>query len=168
MATNKIEMLYNLKQNNIEGSKSYGLWYPKVVHRSTLNLRGLAQHIADHGSPYTPDIVYGVLTKMVSCLVELVEQGMGVKLDGLGIFHPTLESKGAETPINYDINANLQGVHIRFRPEGVEEDNITSRVFKHRVQMRQNMIFDKNGVPKKVVDGQLVDYGNEDDGNDNG
>jgi hypothetical protein len=29
------------------------------------------------------------------------------------------------------------------------------------------MIFDRFGVPKKVVDGQLVDYGDEDDNDDN-
>ena len=38
-----------------------------------------------------------------------------------------------------------------------------SRVMKEKVQFQQNMIFDKNGVPKKVKDGQLVDYGEDDE-----
>ena len=42
-----------------------------------------------------------------------------------------------------------------------------TRVMKEKVQMSQNMIFDKNGVPKKVVDGQLVDYGEDEDSDDN-
>ena len=162
MATNKIEMLYNLRQNSMEGSKSYGLWYPKVVQRTTLNLRGLADHIADHGSIYTPDVVNGVLKKFTSCVIELLEQGIGVKLDGLGKLYPTMEAKGVESPDKYDIGTNLKGVHIRFRPEGVADDNITSVAFKSRVKFRQNMIFDMNGVPKKIVDGELVDYGNDD------
>ena len=165
MATKKIEMQYNLKQLNNEHNNAHLLWFPKVVRRSTLSLRGLSDHISDHGSIYTRDVVQGVLTKFTTCLTELIAQGVAVKLDGLGTFYPTLEAKGAESPVGYNVMDYLKGVHIRFTPEGCEDDNITSRVMKQKVQMSQNMIFDKNGVPKKVVDGQLVDYG-EDDGSD--
>ena len=167
MATKKIEMLYNLRQMNNEHNNAHLLWFPKVARRSTLSLRGLSDHISDHGSIYTRDVVQGVLTKFTTCLTELIEQGVAVKLDGLGTFYPTLESKGAESPVGYNVMDYLKGVHIRFTPEGCEDDNITSRVMKGRVAMSQNMIFDKNGVPKKVVDGQLVDYGDEDDSDDN-
>ena len=163
MANTKISMLYDLHQSNMENSPSYGKWYPRVVRRDTLSLRGLADHISDHGSIYTRDVVLGVLTKFTACLIELVSQGIGVKLDGLGTFYPTLEAKGASTPISYDINSNLVGVHIRFNPEDVKLDQITSRAFKQKCTLQQNMIFDKAGKPKKIVDGRLVDYGNEDD-----
>ncbi len=61
---------------------------------------------------------------------------------------------------------NLKGVHIRFRPEGVSEDNITSRVFKKQIAFAQAApgIFDMKNRPKKIVDGELVDDGNDDDG----
>jgi len=163
MAKEKISMAYDLKQNNVESSSTYGLWYPRAVRRDTLSLRGLADHIADHGSIYTRDVVLGVLTKFTSCLTELVSQGTGVKLDGLGTFYPTLEAKGAESPVGYDVNAYVKGVHIRFLPESADLDNITSREFAKKCILQQNMIFDKNGVPKRVVDGQLVDYGDDDD-----
>ena len=54
-------------------------------------------------------------------------------------------------------------MHIRFNPEDVKLDQITSRAFKQKCTLQQNMIFDKAGKPKKIVDGRLVDYGNEDD-----
>lgn len=165
MATKKIEMLYNLKQLNNANNNAHLLWFPKAVRRSTLNLRGLSDHIAEHGSIYTRDVVQGVLTKFTSCMTELIEQGVAIKLDGLGTFYPTLESKGAESPVGYNITDYLKGIHIRFTPEGCDDDNITSRMMKQRVIMSQNMIFDKNGVPKKVVDGQLVDYGDDEDDN---
>ena len=167
MATQKIEMQYNLRQLNNENNNAHLLWFPRAVRRSTLNLRGLSDHISDHGSIYTRDVVLGVLSKFTSCLVELVAQGVAVKLDGLGTFYPTLEAEGAESPVGYNIAEYLKGVHIRFTPEGSDVDNITSREMKKRVVMLQNMIFDKNGVPKKIKDGQLVDYGvdDEDDGN---
>ena len=37
-----------------------------------------------------------------------------MKLDGLGTFFPTMESKGAESPVGYNIRDYLKGVHIRF------------------------------------------------------
>ncbi len=165
MATQKIAFLYDLKQMNNENSSGHLQWYPKAKRQSTLSLRGLASHISEHGSIYTRDVVLGVLTKFTSCMVELVSQGVAVKLDGLGTFYPTLEASGAESPVGYNINEHLEGVHIRFTPENSDDDKITSRAFRERVSMKQNMIFDKSGVPKKVVDGQLVDYGvdNDDD-----
>jgi len=53
-------------------------------------------------------------------------------------------------------------VHVRFYPEGADDDDITSREMKEKVILSQNMIFDLHGVPKRVKDGQLVDYGDDD------
>jgi predicted histone-like DNA-binding protein len=163
MATSKIEMKYNLRQFNNDKSSAHMLWFPRAVRNSTLNLRGLSDHISSHGSVYTNDVVGGVLTKFKECLVELVSEGTAVKIDGLGTFYPSLEAKGAEDPVGYNINEYLEGVHVRFLPENAEDDRITSRAFLNKVALSQNMIFDINGVPKKVKNGQLVDYGNDDD-----
>ena len=168
MAKNAIELEYDLRQNNVETSTSYRLWYPRAVRRGTLSLRGLADHIADHGSVYTRDVVIGVLTKFTICLVELLKQGQAVKLDGLGIFYPTLEATGAENPVGYNINEFVKGVHIRFNPDQTELDDISSRKLSAQVAFRQRMIFDLTGKPKKVVDGKLVDYGDGDDGDGGG
>jgi hypothetical protein len=162
MATNKIEMQYDLRQNSNEENAAYGKWYPRAVRTSTLNLKGLADHIQGHGSVYTRDLVEGVILKFKDCLVELISQGIGVKLDGLGTFYPTLEAKGSESAIGYNLASNLLGVHIRFTPEHAADERITSRALKSQVAFSQRMIFDKYGVPKKVKDGQLVDYGTDD------
>ncbi len=50
MATQKIAMGINLRQNKIEGSSAYGKYYPEVDQQKTLSLRGFAQHMPDHGS----------------------------------------------------------------------------------------------------------------------
>ena len=72
MATTKVEMQYDIYQNANEDSTAYGKWYPRAVQLSTLNLKGLANHIQGHGSVYTQDVVLGVITKFRDCLVELV------------------------------------------------------------------------------------------------
>ena len=168
MADTQLSVKYNLRQLNNENNSAHLLWFPRVVRTDTLNLRGLSDHIFSHGSPYTRDTVIGVLTAFRDCMVELLSSSVAIKIDGLGTFYPTLEAKGAETPIGYNIREYAKGLHVRFQPEGATEDNITSRVLKENVRFQQNMIFDLHGVPKKVKNGQLVDYGEDDDDEDEG
>ena len=147
MAESKIAMQYDLRQNNITGSASYGKWYAQAVRRSTLNTRGLADHIVSHGSVFTRDVVEGMVIKFRECIVELLMQGVGVKLDGLGTFYPTLETTGADTPEGYTIGDHLKGVHIRFRPERTPGDDLTSPVFAREVLLRQRLVIDRHGMP---------------------
>ena len=163
MATSKIELQYDLRQNSNSESSAYGKWYPFAVRNSTLSLKGLANHISGHGTVYTNDVVTGVLSKFTSCMIELVTQGIAVKLDGLGTFYPTLEATGASSPVGYDISSKLIGLHIRFTPENAGEDKISSRVMAGKVPFKQRMLFDLNGVPKKIKNGELVDYGTDND-----
>ncbi len=65
MATQKIAMGINLRQNKIEGSTAYGKYYPEVDTQKTLSLRGFAQHMTDHGSLYGRAIVEGATTSAV-------------------------------------------------------------------------------------------------------
>ena len=87
MATQKIAMGINLRQNKIEGSTAYGKYYPEVDTQKTLSLRGFAQHMTDHGSLYGRAIVEGVLLQITECLPELVAQGVPVQLGSLGTFY---------------------------------------------------------------------------------
>ena len=165
---NRLQFRYDIVENSMSNSTANGKWYARAKHAGVINLRGLADHIADHGSVYTRDIVIGVLTKFTGCLVELCTQGARVKFDGLGTFYINLETDGAETPVGYNINEHLKGAHLRFLPDDSELDKLTSREMKTKITLKQNMIFDKLGVPKKVVDGQLVDYGEKPEGDGDG
>ena len=126
----------NLRKNDNSSSGGYGKYYPKAVEKKTISLRGLTDHMAGHNCIYGRDVIEGVLTKMVSCLIELLSQGNPVKIDGLGTFVPTVESTKAgitkEDIVAGKWNAAtyVKAVHIRFRPEGATDDNITSRNFK--------------------------------------
>lgn len=147
MKDSKIAMQYDLRQSN-KKNLTYGKWYAQAVRHSTLNTRGLAEHIMSHGSIFTRDVVEGMIIKFRECIVELLMQGTGVKLEGLGTFYPTLEVTGADTPEKYDVNDYLKGVHIRFLPEKCPDDNITSRAFAQKVLLRQRMVIDRHGVPQ--------------------
>ena len=82
-------------------------------------------------------MVEGVLIKLTQCVPELLAQGQPVKLDGLGTFYPTAQNKpggleSIEEAKTIAPTAQVEGVHIRFTPEGEMLDNITSKAFKEK------------------------------------
>ena len=134
MATNEIKLGINLRQNKNSKNAGYGKYYPEVDTQTTLTLKGFAKHMSDHGSIYGLDLIEGVLKKITQCLPELISQGVPVRLDPLGTFLPTCD---VDKPLlnipameGADPNNVVKGVHIRFLPYGVEDENITSRRFK--------------------------------------
>ena len=133
MADNKTPLRIDLVKNSNQKSDYFGHYYGRVVRVATLSTRAFAQHIADHGSIYTLDIVTGVLRKLTDCLIEQLAEGKGVKLDG-----------GADQLI--------EGIHVRFTPEGTELDDITSKAMKKRsaLQLRNVVEITKTTVAGKV------------------
>ena len=125
------KILYEVKQNQNEHNAAFDKWYAKIKSLETLNTRKLAQHISEHGSIYTPDVVYGVLEKFRSCLVEMLLESKKVKIEGLGTFYCTLENQknGALKKEDFNVNKHLKALHIRFLPEQTTEENISSRQF---------------------------------------
>ena len=136
MAVKNPQFEINVRMNENSSSSAFGKYYPKAVEKQTISLRGLCKHMSEHNSIYGRDVIEGVLTKMAGCIIELVSQGNPVKIDGLGTFVPTVESTkngiSREDLIAGRWNAStyVKAIHIRFRPEGTGDDDITSRNFK--------------------------------------
>ena len=157
MANNKIPLEINLYQNLNMESNAYCKWYGRVVRRSTLNTRGLCEHIQSHGSIYTSDVVAGVIAALRRCIPELIAQGVAVQLEGIGTFYPTAKNvkEGAATIADAkDMGADqlIEGIHVRFTPEGTELDDITSKAMKKRsaLQLRNVVEITKTTVAGKV------------------
>ena len=125
------KIIYEVYQNQNEHNAAYGKWYGRVKYLESLNTRKLSNHIAEHGSIYTPDIVYGVMEKFRSCLLEMLLNSKKVKIEGLGTFYTTLECQkgGAVSKDKFSIMKDVKGLHIRFLPEQEQEQNISSREF---------------------------------------
>ena len=125
------KIIYEVKQNQNSYSAAFGKWYAQIKNLETLNTRKLANHISEHGSIYTPDVVYGVLEKFRSCLLEMLLNSKKVKIEGLGTFYCTLENqkKGVLKKEDFNPNKHLKALHIRFLPEQTTEENISSRQF---------------------------------------
>ena len=130
------KIIYELRQNKNNKSQVFGRWFAHSKSIETLNTRKLAKHISEHGSVYTQDVVFGVLEKFRSCLVEMLLESKRVKIDGLGTFFTTLENEpgGALKKEEFNVGKNLKALHIRFMPEQEQEMNISSREFLKKAE----------------------------------
>ncbi len=164
MAKNTIAMEVNLRKNENQQNAGYGKYYLEVARKPTLSLKGFAQHMVDHGSIYSRDVIEGVLKKITQCLPELIAQGIPVQLEPLGTFSPSVKNKKEGLTLTqlktgaWDINTQVEGVHFNFLPYSVADENLTSRKFKEEwctlqltdvVKSRKETI---NGKVKRFVE----------------
>ena len=88
--------------------------YGKIIYRGTLSLSDMAEHIMKHGSVYTEDVVIGVITKLKTCMQEMLADGYKVKLDGIGTLYPVLSSKGVTDAKDFSANEAITRLGISF------------------------------------------------------
>lgn len=124
----KIPLRVALRKNKNVKSTGYNKYYGEIVLRQGLTQRGLVDHIMSHIPGITKTMVNSVLETVTNCIPELVSQGVSVKLDGIGVFYPTVSSKGAANPKDLNVQDDIKGVRIRFRPDTTKLDNISSKV----------------------------------------
>ncbi len=154
-----------LRQNRNTYSNAYGKFYAERAEVKTISTRGLCEHMASHQSIYSRDIIEGVITKMRSCLVELLSEGNPVKLDGLGTFDPQVENtKGGITEAailagNYNPLTLVKGVHIRFLPEGETNDDIRSTTFKDQCSFTTQGVLEPIDLTPEETDASKKKWG---------
>ena len=74
-------LLYVLKLNqNAKMPEAYGKYYAYPVITQTVDIDGLAEHMASHNTPFSKGAIKGMITDMVSCVKELTLQGFAVKM----------------------------------------------------------------------------------------
>ena len=129
--------MYQLYQNKSSREKVSGLWFARAKAVETLDNRAMATHIAEHGSIYTPDVIFGVLEKYRTCIIEMLLSSRKVKIDGLGTFYATIQSTGAESVAKFDVKKNISAVHIRFLPEQEKALSLASTEFIKKVKFSE-------------------------------
>ena len=112
-------ILYVLRKNNNSESPSFGQYYAYPVIEETVDLDGLAAHMAAHNTPYSKGAIKGVLADMCACIKELLLEGKNVKIADLAIFSLGIKnSSGALSPDDFSVSKNIQGVKFRARATG--------------------------------------------------
>lgn len=154
--------LFKNKNEKLEGA--FGKVYARPVVTQTINLDGLAEHMAEHNTGFSPGSVKGLLTDMVRCVKELVLKGIAVKIDDLAIFSIGLRTKsGADSKDDFSVAKNISGVKLRARATG----SLTSESLNLDATLMNIEKLTKENSKKKNPDGTNPD-GTTADGTDPG
>ena len=153
MATNTLIMSYVLKKFKNARSSANNRWFAYVNRVGTLSTRGLAEHMIEHGLIANRAEVEAILVKLSECIPELVAQGYGVKLEGIGIFYPTIANVkgGAETVADFNLTQNVKGVHFRFRPDSTDLDDLTTKAFGKKVTFGNGYYQEQSGKKAPMI-----------------
>ena len=119
--------------------------YGKILYRKTLSLDDMAEHIMKHGSVYTEDVVIGVITKLKSCMQEMLADGHKVKLDGIGTLYPTLTSEGVEDAKDYSPSENVTRVGIAFLADQSRKSMYKARYMRDTVNLSTKLYSELTG-----------------------
>ena len=110
---------YILRKNTNSKSRAYNKWFAFPVIEQTVDLEALAEHMADHNTPFSKGAIKGILTDMVACIKELLLEGKNVKIADLAIFSIGIKnSGGSEDPDEFTVQQNVKGVKLRARGTG--------------------------------------------------
>jgi len=153
MATNTLIMSYVLRKFKNIRSSANNRWFAYVNKAGTLSTRGLAQHMIEHGLVGNRAEVESILIKLSECIPELVAQGYGVKLDGIGIFYPVIANVkgGAETPADFNVAQNIKGVRFKFRPDSTDLDDLTVKAFGKKVTFGNGFYKEQSGAKAPMI-----------------
>ena len=156
MAAVKLPFLIALEQNTNDESTAYNKYYGTTYStQKTLGLRGLIERVAFEQSVYTPDIVEGVIKRLTTVMCEQLQSGESIKWDGLGTFKPYIDGqKGGKANVVdalKQINDMIKGVHVRFIPENVKGEKLTSRAFRDTCTLQLAGVWKKTKIK---VDGK--------------
>ena len=119
--------------------------YGKIIYRGTLRLTDMAEHIMKHGSIYTEDVVIGVITKLKSCMQEMLADGYKVKLDGIGTLYPTLTSEGVDDAKDFSAQENIVRVGVSFLADQSRKSQYKASAMKQNTTLSTRLYNELTG-----------------------
>ena len=115
-----MSLFYALRQyKNEKMPEANGKYFAYPVVTETIDINGLAAHMASHNTPFSKGAIKGMITDMVICVKELASQGFAIKIDDLAIFSIGIKNKeGAKTEKEFSVTKNIEGFKLRARGTG--------------------------------------------------
>lgn len=90
----------------------------RAVVTETIDLDKLAEHMNKHNTPFSKGTIKGIISDMVSCIIELALGGRAVKIPDLGIFTIGLQSKVVKNIEDWNQKTGIAGVKLNCRATG--------------------------------------------------
>ena len=155
-----------LRRTNPSDKNSEKKVYAYAQHNEVLNIDQLADHIQEHGSPYTADIIVGIARKLVSCIREQLLLGNKVKLGRLGAFYLTMIGEGADDAEKFNPADLIKNVRVHWEPGKDFLNLVDNAKFRYMTTRKQQAQAKKD--EKEALNDSLNGEGDNGSGNDNG
>ena len=126
---------YEMQESNLPNREGKRMLYPRIRLKGRYTLEEIARRISQ-GSTYSTGEIIGLVQSLTEEIAAGMAQGLAVKIDGLGIFTPTLglrRGAGRETGEEGERRRNAQsirvsGVHFRADTRLVGETGMRCRL----------------------------------------
>lgn len=145
--------------------------YPFAQYTDLMNLNEFARHIQSHGSPFTRDVIIGVLTAAVDCLREQLVAGKKVNFGEMGAFYVSLRSEGAESAEAFDPNVHIKHVYVHWERSEYFADLKGDPDIKWEYTLTHKAMAEAKKLQKQEVNQSLAGSsgsGGSDNGGNNG
>ena len=142
--------------------------YGKIIYRGTLSLADMAEHIMKHGTVYTEDVVIGVITKLKTCMQEMLADGYKVKLDGIGTLYPVLTSEGVADAKDYSAQENVTRVGVSFLADQSKKSQYKASAMKLGTKLTTSLYSELTGEESQAPSGTGENQGGSTGGNTGG
>ena len=104
---------YQIYQSQLKDSPSYGKYYARIISDGTVDVKGLAEHMAKHNTPFSPGTITGILTDAIACIKELALDGKRITLDGLLSIGLSISHKmGVDSADDFSISKCVERVKL--------------------------------------------------------
>lgn len=88
--------------------------YPFAQYTDLMDINEFARHIQAHGSPYTRDVIIGVMTAAVDCLHEQLVAGKKVNFGDMGAFYVSLHSQGVDSAEEFNPAEHVTNIYVHW------------------------------------------------------
>ena len=105
---------FNVYQNKITGSKTFGKWYGRAISMGTVTTRQLAEEIS-HSTTVTRGDVAAVLIELFNVMKAHLQNSQTVQLDDIGSFKVAFSSAPADKEADFSAN-NIKKYRVTYRP----------------------------------------------------
>ena len=100
-----------------EFNEKFGVYYPKAVTvGNPVDTKKIAERLAAISTVSKADVA-AVLAELPGVLADYMSQGKSVRLDGLGTFRYTLDTRGVEQEADFNFKKQLKAVRVQFTPQ---------------------------------------------------
>jgi len=106
-----------LRKDTMGNNTSTHKYYAHVVRTSDITTDDLADRLQEN-TTFSRGEVKGLIDDLVDEMKLQMSMGHTVVLNGFGRFHLAVESKGADSPGDFDIAHNIKRVKCKFMPAG--------------------------------------------------